>query len=77
MLQVQFASFALYHASTFGYLEIVDRIIGTKHNFKLAPSKYQQSNVLIAAAAGGHLAVVERLIQERADVNARPTNDQR
>jgi hypothetical protein len=73
---VQFASFALYHASVSGYLEIVDRIIGTKHNFKLAPSKYQQSNVLIAAAAGGHLAVVERLIQERADVNARPANDQ-
>ena len=34
--------------------------------------RYDGRTALQAAAEGGHLAVVERLLQEKADVNAAP-----
>jgi DNA-binding Xre family transcriptional regulator len=68
-----FVFYALYYAAAFGYFKIVDRIIRTKPNFKIAPAKFRISRALVAAAAGGHRLAVELLIRNNANVNSAPT----
>ncbi|KAF8248375.1 hypothetical protein K440DRAFT_642690 [Wilcoxina mikolae CBS 423.85] len=51
---------AIVHATSFGHLSDIDRLLQENPNL----------NARVKAAEGGHLAVVERLLQENADVNA-------
>ena len=58
----------LIWAAERGYKAVVDLLVG-KLNVKANFHDKVGQTMLQAAAGGGHLAVVERLLQEKADVN--------
>jgi hypothetical protein len=73
-IKTPFGITALYHAAAFGYPDILDTILySTTHFNKSHNNRSMKSIALQAAAGGGHEAIVERLIEENADVNADPS----
>jgi hypothetical protein len=73
-IKTDFRGTALCLAARFGYLEIIDRIILSQVDFnKTNTNRCHLSIALRASACVGHLAVVERPIQEKVDINAGPS----